>query len=81
MELSKKTTILFTPEMHQFLRNLAKHKATSLGELVRVACELQYGFRDPEKRMSALDALVALQLPVDSPRNMKQQSTPEPREL
>lgn len=81
MELSKKTTILFTTELHQFLLNLARRRGTSLGELVRTACELQYGFTDPENRMSAVDALALLNLPVDSPKTMKQQSTPSPEEL
>ena len=35
MELSKKTTILFSPDLHERLAHLAKQRNTSIGELVR----------------------------------------------
>lgn len=43
MELSKKTTILFSPETHERLTELAARRGVSLGELVRDACVAQYG--------------------------------------
>ena len=39
MELSKKTTILFPPDLHRRLAQLAAQRGTSLGTLVRRACE------------------------------------------
>ena len=43
MELSKKTTILLSPDLHQRLMRLAAARHVSLGELVRQACEKQVG--------------------------------------
>jgi hypothetical protein len=43
MELSKKTTILFSPDTHARLTALAARRGTSLGDLVREACVAQYG--------------------------------------
>jgi hypothetical protein len=38
--------------------------AASLGELIRQACERQYGLADRQSRLAAVDALEALRLPV-----------------
>ncbi len=76
MELSKKTTILFTPDEHQRLTELAARRRVSLGELVREACAIQYGVADHETRVAAASALAALRLPVGTPREMKHQSVP-----
>jgi len=81
MELSKKTTILLSPETHQYLTELAARKGKSLGELVRAACVAQYGLADTDTRVAAVAALSALSLPVSSPRDMKQESVPSPRDL
>lgn len=74
MELSKKTTILLTPEMHERLTRLAARRNQSLGALVREACVAQYGLLDTDARVSAAAALSALSLPVGSPRDMKEES-------
>jgi hypothetical protein len=42
MELTKKTTILFPPDLHDPLTQLASKRGTSLGALVREACEARY---------------------------------------
>jgi len=81
MELSKKTTILFSPEQHDRLVRLAKRQGTSLGALVREACQERYGLVSEEERLTALDELRALALPVDTPARMKRESAPEPHEL
>ncbi len=81
MELTKKTTILFPPDLHSFLTSLAKRRGSSLGELVRSACENQYGFADPVRRLEAVSKLATLNLPIGNPRELKEQSVPSADEL
>lgn len=76
MELIKKTTILFSPELHERLCRLAAARGISLGELVRSACVRQYGIATPEERLQAVRELAALELPVAEPGEMKRQSVP-----
>jgi hypothetical protein len=76
MELSKKTTILFSPDEHQRLSELAERRGLSLGQLVREACATVYGILDAETRVEAATALAALSLPVGTPRAMKLESVP-----
>ena len=76
MELSKKTTILFSPESHRRLSELAERRGVSMGELVREACATAYGIVDQEARVAAAVSLAALRLPVGSPRDMKHESVP-----
>ena len=81
MELSKKTTILFSPDLHDRLLRLARQKGTSLGDLVRSACERQYGLASLEERVAAVESLAALELPVGSPEEMARESVPDPEAL
>lgn len=81
MELTKKTTVLFAPDFHKRLMKLASQKGVSMGELIRSACEQQYGILSRDDRISAARALSRLSLPVASPRKMKLESTPRPKEL
>ena len=81
MELAKKTTILFTPDLHARLMRLAKRRRSSLGSLVREACEIQYGTPGTEERIEAARALRALRLPVGRVAAMKRQSVPDPDDL
>ena len=81
MELTKKTTILFPPDLHNRLLQLAKRRGTSLGELVRLACEAQYGLVSKEERIRAVEEIGRLKLPVGSVREMKRQSVPGPSDL
>lgn len=81
MELSKKTTILFTPELHRRLSEHAANRGVSLGELVREACEATYGIVDTEAREEAATALARLALPVASPEVMKRESQADPCSL
>ena len=81
MELTKKTTILLSEDLHARLTDLAEQEGTSLGELVRRACERQYGLVSPAQRLAAVDALARLALPVGSVRSMKRESVPTPEEL
>ena len=64
MELSKKTTILLSPVLHRRLTRLAALRQTSIGELVRTACERQYGLAGDEDRLAAARALAEFRLPV-----------------
>jgi predicted DNA-binding protein len=81
MELSKKTTILFPPELHERLSRLAAQRGTSLGDLVRAACEKQYGLFSQEDRLDALRELSHLDLPVSDPGAMKKESIPSAQDL
>ncbi len=81
MELSKKTTILFSPELHARLSRIAAQRKLSLGELVRSACERQYGLVSREHKVAAVRELGELQLPVATPDQMERESVPSPDEL
>jgi len=81
MELSKKTTILFSPELHERLTRLAAQRRTSIGALVRTAVEQQYGLVSKEERLAAVVALGELNLPVGSPEAMERESVPTPEEI
>ena len=81
MELTKKTTVLMSPGLHAHLTETARARRTSLGQLVRDACETQYGHLSKEDRVRAVEGLRRLSLPVGSPRKMKQESVPRPRDL
>jgi hypothetical protein len=81
MELSKKTTILFSPDLHERLVRLAAQRRTSIGDLVRTAVELQYGLVSKEDRLAAVSALGELSLPVGSVEEMERESVPTPEEI
>lgn len=81
MELSKKTTILFPPDLHDQLTRQAEREGTSLGDLVRRACRAEYGLTSQEARLQALDELLAMDLPVGEPDEMKRESVPAPEEI
>jgi hypothetical protein len=81
MELTKKTTILFPPELYNHLVSLAKQRRVSLGHLVRAACEVEYGKLSGEETVAAVKELAGLSLPVGSPAEMKQESVPKTEEL
>lgn len=81
MELSKKTTILLSPELHERLIRLAEHRGTSLGALVRRACEVHYGLVPVEARLEAVRELSSLALPVGTPQEMERESMPTAEEL
>jgi len=81
VELSKKTTILFPPDLHAHLVELASRWGVSLGELVRRACEAQYGVVSADERLAAVRELERLELPVDSPERMRDESVPRPEDL
>lgn len=77
---SHKTTILLTATLHERLSSLARLRGVSMGHLIRSAVEAQYGLVDLDERLSAVQALGALSLPVDSVDAMKAESDPFGRE-
>lgn len=81
--INKKTTILFSPSLHALLTRLAEERKTSIGELVRTACERQYRAGGPtvEEKLAALRRLTSLNLPVSDVATMKRESVPTPQEL
>jgi len=81
MPASKKTTILFSPELHGRLSRLAAQTGTSLGDLVRTACERVYAAPSKNEKLAAVRRLTTLQLPVGSTRRMKRESAPQPGDL
>jgi predicted transcriptional regulator len=81
MSLSHKTTILLSEPLHRQLTQLALERGQSLGELVRRACEQQYGLTDQEARLAAVDALEAMRLPVGPVEEMIAESIEDARDL
>jgi len=76
MELSHKTTILFSEDQFSSLKQIAKAKKESIGELIRNACEQVYASGN---RLGAIDAvfdLEKLNLPVASVNKMKKEQIP-----
>ena len=82
MELSKKTTILMSPALHEQLMRVSKETGKSMGELIREACEQRYGGRRTQaEKLAALEALFQLNLPVADVATMKAESIEEPEPL
>jgi hypothetical protein len=81
MELSRKTTILLSPDLHERLQRLARRRGVSMGELIREACAVQYGVGGSQERVAAVAKLGALRLPVAAPGTMKRESVPDPGAL
>ena len=81
MVLSKKTTILLSAELHERLSRLAEHRGTSLGALVRQACEIQYGLVPIDARLRAVRELSSFYLPVGNPEDLERGSVPESSEV
>ena len=76
MELAKKTTILFPPDLYDQLARLAKQRETSVGELVRSACRKHYALLTKEARLAAVRELAGMDLPVGTPEEMERESVP-----
>lgn len=81
MGLSKKTTILLSPRLHSLLKGISAAKETSIGELIRSACEKQYGLYPESEALAAAERLSDLALPVDTPGAMKREASVAPAEL
>lgn len=62
--LTKKTTILFSPELYRQLERLADLYKTSVAHLVRQAVINQYLLSDRKKRIAAVKAMARMNLPL-----------------
>ena len=76
MELSHKTTILFSEDQFSALKSVAKAKGKSIGELIRSACEQVYASDNREGAVNAVLELEKLNLPVASVEEMKMEQVP-----
>lgn len=76
MELTKKTTILFPPDLYDRLARLAEQRKSSVGELVRQACRTQYSLSSRSERLAIIDQMAALSLPVGTPEELERESVP-----
>ena len=81
MELTQKTTILFSPALHDRLTQIAAQRGTSLGDLVRTACEREYGAASPADKIAAIRRMAELALPVSDVKRMKRETVPSPEDL
>lgn len=74
MELSKKATILFSPDLYNRLARLAEQQHSSVGELVREARRAQYSLGSRAERLSVVERLSSFSLPVGTPEEMERES-------
>jgi predicted DNA-binding protein len=81
MRLTHKTTVLLSERLHRQLSQLAAERGQSMGELVRQACERQYGMADVDARLAAVEALRSMRLPVGPVEQMIAESVAEPEDL
>jgi len=81
MGVSRKTTILLPAELHERLSRLAEHRGTTLGALVRQACEIQYASLPIDARLEAVRELSSFHLPVGDPEDLESESVPESSEV
>lgn len=65
MPFSERTQVLLSPEQRRRVEQLAARSATSVGAVVRAAIDTYLEPPSVERRMRALDALFALEAPVD----------------
>jgi hypothetical protein len=72
--LTKRATVLFSPELYARLADLSEQRHSSIGELVREACRVQYSLASLKDRLSLVDRLGALQLPVCTQEEIERES-------
>ncbi len=71
MELTKKTTILFTEHQFKLLKQIAALRKTSIGDLIRRACETEYGLVSGQEAVEAVKRLSSMALPASDIEQMK----------
>lgn len=73
MALTKRTQVLLDPEQYRQLKEEAKARSTSVGELVRRALKQTFLQSEQEKRLQALERILAMELPVSSWEQMEKE--------
>lgn len=71
--LTKKTTILFAPDLYRQLETLAEFSKTSVANLIRQAVIRQYFLADRKRRVAAVGALGKMALPAADWQTMEQE--------
>lgn len=72
--LTKKTTILFSPDLYRQLETLAEAAKTSVGSLIRQAVVQQYFLAGQKRRRAAVEALRGMKQPTGSWQEMEQEA-------
>ena len=72
--LTKKTTILFAPDLYHQLETLAEASKTSVANLIRQAVVQQYFLVNRKRRLAAAQAMGKLNLPVADWQTMEQEA-------
>ena len=73
--MTKKTTILFPPNVYRQLERVAREQGVSVAQLVRQAAIQSYLLADQRTRREAVRAIAAMNLPVGSWREMEVETT------
>lgn len=71
--LTKKTTILFSPDLYRQLEDIAGAAKASVAELIRRAVIKQYLLSDKKKRLEAVKHLVQIGGPVSDWQTMEEE--------
>jgi len=72
--LEKKTTILFSTEEYLRLKDAARIRRCSVGELIRRTLREQSLLVDPQDKDAAVDALAEMSLPVGSWEELEEET-------
>ena len=76
----RKIPILFPEDLYEELSRRAEDRGKKVEELIREACEIQYGLTTAD-RLEAVRELACLHLPVGDPEEMERESVPRPEDL
>lgn len=72
--LNKRVQVLFPATEYARLKEIARSRGKSLGSLVRQAVQEQYLDTSREERLSAVEEMAALRLPVSDWEQMERES-------
>ena len=69
--MTKKATILFPPALYKEIEDEARQQGRSVGELVREAAMIRYGFGGVSARLEAVERLASLNDDVGDPEQLE----------